>query len=59
MSKIYDKDKLIAKVKADKRLTRQEEIFYMTNLLNLTRKEAEYIMNVTKLREKHPNVIFD
>jgi hypothetical protein len=49
MSKTYHNDKLIAKVKADKNLTRDEEIYYLMNLLNHTREEAEYVINFSKI----------
>lgn len=47
------------KVHAGKRLTRQEEIFYMVKALKLKRKQAEYILNIVNLSKKYPNICFD
>jgi hypothetical protein len=52
-------EELKHKLESGKQLTRAEEIFYLMKLMNHTRKEAEYVIDITKLREKYPNITFD
>jgi hypothetical protein len=57
--KTFDIEELKHKLESGKQLTRAEEIFYLMKLMNHTRKEAEYVIDITKLREKYPNITFD
>lgn len=54
---VYDKKKLIEKIEAGKKLTRQEELYYLTRVLRFTHREAERILTITS--NKNPNLIID
>ena len=47
---IYDIELLKKKLEDGKRLTRDEEIFYLMKLMNHTRKEAEYVVDFFKIK---------
>lgn len=51
------KDSVMAKVDAGADLTREEDIFYFTNILNHTLEEALHILAIVE--NKDPNVIID
>jgi hypothetical protein len=42
----FDKDTIIAKVKAGKQLTREEELFYMTEVVGYSKDHAERILAI-------------
>lgn len=52
-----DKDTIIAKVKAGKYLTREEELFYLTQVQKFSEEEAERIMAIGENTDK--NLIID
>ena len=53
----FNKNDIINKVKAGKELTREEEVFYMTEVLNFTTPEAENIITIAENKDK--NLIID
>jgi len=44
----YDKEKLIEKAKSGKKLTREEDLFYLIHVLNMTEREAERIIAISE-----------
>lgn len=57
MAKTFNKEEVINKVKMGKDLTREEELFYLTEVQKFTREEAERIFTITE--NKNPNLIID
>lgn len=54
---MFDKDAIIAKVKAGEDLTREEELFYLTRVQKFSEEDAELIMAIGENTDK--NLIID
>jgi hypothetical protein len=44
----FDKEIIIAKVKAGKDLTKEEELFYLTEVVNLDKEHAERVLAINE-----------
>jgi hypothetical protein len=57
MPQPFNKEEIIAKVKAGKELTREEELFYLTQVQTFTDEEADNIIAIAENKDK--NLIID
>ena len=51
------KDEILKKLDEDIPLTKEEEVFYLTEILGHTKEEAERIIEIAE--NKDPNVLID
>ena len=55
--KILKREDILAKVKAKKKLTKKEEIFYLVEIVGFTKQEAKRILAIAN--NKNPNILLD
>lgn len=50
---MFDKDTIIAKVKAGEDLTREEELFYLTQVQRFSEEEAKRMIAIGENKDEH------